>query len=272
MFTTPLVFPGFDPVLVQIGPIAIRWYALAYIVGLLGGWWYAKRLIANAGLWPAGGAPMVAEEFDDLIVWAALGVVLGGRLGEVLFYSPSYFFSHPAEILQVWKGGMSFHGGLLGAMLAVFLFARSKGQPWRSYFDVASAIAPIGLFLGRIANFINGELWGRETDMPWGMIFPHAGPLPRHPSQLYQAALEGIVLFALVQFVVRKGGFKRSGLVAGVFGIGYGIARSIGELFRAQEGYVTFLGGELTMGMMLSAPMILVGVGLVLTSRRREAA
>lgn len=272
MFTTPLVFPGFDPVLISIGPLVIRWYALAYIIGLLGGWWLAKRLIADSRLWPAGGAPMQPVDFDDLIVWAALGVVLGGRLGEVLFYSPGYFFSHPAEIFKLWKGGMSFHGGLLGAMLAVWLFARSKDQPWRSYFDVASAIAPIGLFLGRLANFINGELWGRETTVPWGMIFPYAGPLPRHPSQLYQATLEGLVLFALVQFVVRRGGFHRPGLVAGVFGIGYGIARSIGELFRAQDGYVTFLGGELTMGMMLSAPMIIAGLALVLTSHKRSGA
>ncbi|NJO54903.1 MAG: prolipoprotein diacylglyceryl transferase [Bacteroidales bacterium] len=194
-------FPAFDPVLVSVGPFAIRWYALAYIVGLLGGWWLSRRLVANARLW-GGTSPMQPSDLDDALLWIALGVILGGRLGFVLVYNFDYYSAHPLDALMVWRGGMSFHGGFLGAVLAMVLFARSRGISVWSLFDVVAAVVPIGLFLGRIANFINGELWGRVADVPWAVIFPTGGPEPRHPSQLYQAGLEGLLLFAVLMGAV----------------------------------------------------------------------
>ena len=197
MPTLALPFPNFDPILIQLGPFAIRWYALAYIVGILLGWLYARAIIRNEQLW-GGPAPMTVADFDDFIVWVTLGIILGGRLGYVLFYNPAYFAAHPLEALQLWKGGMSFHGGFTGCIAAVVLFARKRGIPVLSLGDITCAVGPIGLFLGRLANFINGELWGRPTDVPWAMVFPTGGPLPRHPSQLYEAALEGLVLLVVL--------------------------------------------------------------------------
>ena len=181
-------FPAFDPVLISFGPIAIRWYALAYIVGILLGWLYARAHHPVARQLWGGPAPMTVGDFDDFVLWVTLGIILGGRLGYVLFYNPGYFAAHPLEILQLWKGGMSFHGGFLGCVLAVVLFARHRGLSILSLGDITCAAGTIGIFLGRIANFINGELWGRPTDVPWAMVFPTGGPLPRHPSQLYEAA------------------------------------------------------------------------------------
>ena len=266
LFALPL--PAINPILVEIGPFAIRWYALAYIVGLIAGWLYGKSLIANARLWTK--QPGDPALFDDLLVWVTFGVIIGGRLGQVLIYDPTYYFANPAEILQVWHGGMAFHGGLLGAALAIILFARRHGVPVLSYLDIASAVAPIGLFLGRLANFVNGELWGRQTDVPWAFLFPHSMDasgeiVPRHPSQLYEAALEGLLLFVVLLVLTRMGGLKRPGLVAGVFGIGYGLARSTAELFREPDGYVL---GPVTTGMALSLPLIVIGLGLVWNALR----
>ena len=262
-----LVFPNIDPVLIQIGPFAIRWYALAYIAGIVLGWWWCKRLLAKP---PHVTTP---EAFDDFVLWATLGIVLGGRIGYVLFYRPDFYVEHPLEALKVWQGGMSFHGGMLGTALAIILFAYRHKLKLLALSDVIACGVPFGLFFGRIANFINGELWGRETDVPWGMIFPTGGPHPRHPSQLYQASLEGVVLFLVVFLIERAGGRRRPGTVTGVFLIGYGVARSIGELFRQPDAFLGFLIGGLTMGQLLSAPMIVAGIYLVVRAwRRREPA
>jgi phosphatidylglycerol---prolipoprotein diacylglyceryl transferase len=258
-------YPEIDPVLLHIGPFDLRWYALGYIVGMLIGWRYARALVANAGLWLK--PPGVPDLLEDLLIWVAVGVVVGGRLGQVLLYEPGRYFADPLEILMVWHGGMAFHGGLLGATLAIMLFARRKGISMLSYLDLVASVAPIGLFLVRLANFINGELWGRPTEMPWAMVFPRAGPAPRHPSQLYEAALEGLVLFAIVTLLVRFGGFKRPGLVTGVFGIGYAVARTISEMFREPDGIVW---GPITLGMAYSAPMVAIGLGLVLNALLRR--
>ena len=257
LFAIP--FPAFDPVLVAIGPFAIRWYALAYIGGLLLGWWLAKRLVATPKLWGGSAAPIQPIDLDDVLVWVALGVIFGGRIGFVSLYNFEYYSAHPLEALMVWHGGMSFHGGFAGAVLAMILFAFNRGIPVLSLLDVADAVVPIGLFLGRIANFVNGELWGRVTDVPWAMIFPHAGPLPRHPSQLYQSGLEGVALFVLGLIAIRCGALRRPGLVGALFVAGYGIARSIGELFRQPDAQIGFFAHDLTMGMLLSFPMIALG-------------
>ncbi|WP_439497712.1 prolipoprotein diacylglyceryl transferase [Bosea sp. (in: a-proteobacteria)] len=269
-------FPVIDPVALQLGPLSVKWYGLAYVAGLIGGWWYARRLVSSPGLWGTSKHP-AADELDDMLLWVALGVVLGGRLGFVLFYDLERYLARPQDIVAIWQGGMSFHGGLLGAATALFLFARKRGYPALSVFDLAAAVVPIGLFLGRIANFINAELWGRPApDLPFAMVFPNAGPLPRHPSQLYEALGEGILLFILLAFVVRAGGFKRPGFVAGVFGMGYAVARIVCEFFREPDPQLGFLfgasvdalSGGITMGMLLSLPLFLAGLFLVLRARR----
>jgi phosphatidylglycerol---prolipoprotein diacylglyceryl transferase len=264
-------FPAFDPVLISIGPVAIRWYALAYIFGILLGWLYARAIIRSETLW-GGPAPLAVTDFDDFVLWVTLGTILGGRLGYVLFYNPAYFAAHPAEIVQLWKGGMSFHGGFLGCVLAVMLFARARSIPMLSLGDITCAVGPIGLFLGRLANFVNAELWGRPTDVPWAVVFPGGGPLPRHPSQLYEAALEGLVLFAVLAFLIRGGALRRPGLVIGAFALGYGLARSFAELFREPDPQLGFLWGGLTMGMLLSLPMILAGAGFIAFALSRKPA
>src|SRR6266852_1152439 len=256
LFVIP--FPAFDPVLLRLGPLAIRWYALAYIVGILAGWLYARRLIRCEKYW-GGPAPMTMVDFDDFVLWVTLGIILGGRLGYVLFYNASYFAAYPAEIVQLWKGGMSFHGGFLGCVLAVVLFARHRGLSFLPLGDITCAAGTIGIFLGRIANFINGELWGRPTDVPWGMVFPTGGPLPRHPSQLYEAVLEGLLLFIVLTALIRAGALKRPGFILGAFSFGYAVARSIGEHFREPDAQLGLLWGGLTMGTLLSLPMMLAG-------------
>ncbi|KAA5602243.1 prolipoprotein diacylglyceryl transferase [Blastochloris sulfoviridis] len=265
LFAPPLLaipFPAFDPVLVSVGPFAIRWYALAYIVGLLGGWWLTRRLVSSPSLW-GGTPPMQPADLDDALLWIALGVILGGRLGFVLVYNLDYYAAHPLDALMVWRGGMSFHGGFLGAVVAMVLFARSRGISALSLFDLVAAVVPIGLFLGRIANFINGELWGRVADVPWAVIFPNGGPEPRHPSQLYQAGLEGLLLFAIGMIAVRMGALRRPGLVAALFATGYGIVRIVGEVFRQPDPQLGFFAFGLTMGMILSVPMILAGLWFI---------
>jgi phosphatidylglycerol:prolipoprotein diacylglycerol transferase len=263
-----LPFPNFDPVLVQLGPFAIRWYALAYIAGILLGWLYARAIIRAERLW-GGPAPMTATDFDDFIVWVTLGIILGGRIGYVLFYNPEYFAAHPLESFELWKGGMSFHGGFTGCVLAVVLFARSRGIPILSLGDVTCAVGPIGLFLGRLANFVNGELWGRPTDVAWAMAFPSGGPLPRHPSQLYEAALEGLGLLLLLAICVRAGALKRPGLIIGTFAVSYAVARSFCELFREPDAQLGFLWGGLTMGMLLSVPLFLFGAAMIAIALKR---
>ncbi|MCZ8259816.1 MAG: prolipoprotein diacylglyceryl transferase [Beijerinckiaceae bacterium] len=258
-----MLLPDIDPVAFSIGPIAVRWYALAYIFGLVAGWLYARHLAATARLWGAFRGP-TPEELDDLLVFAALGVVIGGRLGFVLFYKPGYYLANPLEILQTWKGGMSFHGGLFGAAAAVALFARRRGLDPYAMADLAAVVAPVGLLLGRIANFIKGELWGRPADVPWAIVFPDAGPEPRHPSQLYEAGLEGLLLLIILAVLVRRTGFRAPGLLAGIFGSGYAAARFLVEFFREPDRHLGFIaGGWLTMGMALSIPMFLAGLWLI---------
>jgi len=267
----PLIpFPAINPVLLSIGPLAVRWYALAYIVGIIAGWFYARAIIASERYW-GGAAPLTVIDFDDFVIWITLGIILGGRIGYVLFYNLPHFAEHPLQIFELWNGGMSFHGGVLGCFVAIYAFARRRRIPLLSLGDVTTAVAPIGLFLGRLANFINGELWGRPTDVPWAMIFPNGGPLPRHPSQLYEATLEGIVLFVVLALMVRAGALKRPGLVSGSFLLGYGIARVICEQFREPDVQLGFLWGGLTMGMILCIPLMLAGIGLLTYTLTREA-
>jgi phosphatidylglycerol:prolipoprotein diacylglycerol transferase len=263
MLVLPVIpFPHIDPILVHIGPLAVRWYALAYIVGIIAGWFYARAIVGSPRLW-GGPAPFTVVDFDDFIIWVTLGIILGGRIGYVLFYNFPHFAAHPAEIIALWKGGMSFHGGFIGCVLAVVLFAWRRDIPFLSLGDVTTAVAPIGLFLGRLANFINGELWGRPTDVPWAMIFPNGGPLARHPSQLYEAGLEGLVLLLVLGVLVRFGALRRPGLVTGAFALGYGDARIFCELFREPDAQLGFLWGGLTMGMLLCIPLILAGFAVI---------
>lgn len=265
-----IAFPQFDPVAFALGPFAVRWYALAYIGGIVLGWLYARSLLRKPALW-GGASPMTTLQLDDFIVWVTLGIILGGRIGYVLFYNPAYFAAHPLEIFQLWNGGMSFHGGFLGCVAAVLLFGWRHGINVFSLGDLTCAVGPIGLLLGRIANFINGELWGRVTDVSWGVIFPHGGPLPRHPSQLYEAALEGVVLFAVLAIAIRLGALRRPGAVIGLFAIVYPLARIVSEMFREPDPQLGFLWGGLTMGMLLSVPMLLAGIGFVVMAWRKPA-
>jgi phosphatidylglycerol---prolipoprotein diacylglyceryl transferase len=258
-----LLFPQIDPVIVQIGPFGIRWYAMAYIAGLVIGWRLMRRLVTQP--------PEVATalQVDDFLTWATLGVVLGGRLGYVFFYQPSAFLTDPIRILQVWTGGMSFHGGMLGVSLATIWFCRRNSIPLLGFADRLAVVAPIGLCFGRLANFVNGELWGRPAPdwLPWAMIFPTGGPVARHPSQLYQALLEGAVLFAVLFWLSRREWARaRAGLLTGVFLLGYGLARITGEFFREPDSFLGFLPGGITMGQLLSIPMVLIGIWLI---RRR---
>jgi phosphatidylglycerol:prolipoprotein diacylglycerol transferase len=262
MSTLVLPFPAINPILFQWGPLAIRWYALAYIAGLIAGWALIRRVVADDRLW-RGAARPTPDSIDDLLVYCAIGVIVGGRLGNVLFYDPSYYFSHPLEILKVWEGGMAFHGGLIGAALGGALFARRYKTPLLSVFDLASLAAPIGIFLGRLANFIKPELWGRPTDVPWAIIFPGSDGLPRHPSQIYEALLEGLAIFVILSLAARAGALRRPGLIAGAFGALYGVARIFSEFFRDPDPRLEDLGHGLTMGMALSAPLIVAGLGLI---------
>lgn len=253
-----ITFPAIDPIAIAIGPIAIRWYSLAYVVGILLSWRYMIRLTRRSP------AEIEAVHIDDLIVWATLGIILGGRVGYTMFYKPGYFLDNPLEIFAMWRGGMSFHGGLLGVLIAVFLFARRRKIGFVALGDIVVCAVPIGLFLGRIANFVNGELFGRASDVPWAMLFPYGGPLPRHPSQLYEAGLEGLVLFAVLAWLAfGTRALERPGLLGGVFFAGYGIARIIVETFREPDAHLGFLAAGATMGQLLSAPLVLGGAWLI---------
>ncbi len=268
----PEIF-SFGPFVVDhwsIGPFAVRWYALAYIAGLIIGWRYCLALAQRP--------PQVArpQDVDDFLVWATLGVVLGGRTGYVLFYNLPYYLQHPVEIFFLWRGGMSFHGGALGVCVAILLFCRLRRIRLLAFADIIVAAVPIGLFFGRIANFINGELWGRPTDVPWAMIFPNDPThLPRHPSQLYESFLEGIVLFLVLWVMQRRGARQRPGLICGVFLTGYGLARIIVEFFRQPDAQLGYLLGNaslgLTMGQLLSLPLVIIGLWLALRAKPAAA-
>jgi len=266
-----LPFPNIDPVIVTIGPLAIHWYGLGYIVGILFAWWYAKRLVTNPKLWPDGVRPMKPEDLDDFVVWAAIGVVVGGRVAYVLFYDLPRYLANPLDVFAVWQGGMSFHGGLLGTILAMVLFSRARKIHAWSLLDVVAAGVPVGLGLVRLANFINSELWGRISDVPWAMVFPNGGPFPRHPSQIYEALLEGLVLFLVLRFFTHSRlKLKTPRFIGGAFVCGYGLSRIFVEFFREPDQQIGYLLGTgwLTMGMVLSLPMVLFGVWCMATARR----
>jgi phosphatidylglycerol:prolipoprotein diacylglycerol transferase len=259
-----LLFPQFDPVLVRLGPFAIRWYALAYIAGLLLGWRLLRRLVRKP---PAVATPVQA---DDFLTWATLGVVVGGRLGYVLFYQPALYLAHPLSIFAVWQGGMSFHGGALGVAVAIVWFCWRERISILGFADRIAVCAPIGLGLGRIANFINGELWGRPAPvwLPWAMVFPNGGPIPRHPSQLYEALLEGLVLLIVMYALFRREHLRaRIGFLTGAFLVGYAVARIIAEFFRQPDSFLGYLLDGATMGQLLSLPLLLAGVWLMARSK-----
>jgi len=258
-----LQYPSLNPIALKIGPVSIRWYGLAYITGLLLGWRYTVWLAGQKRFNPPGSRP-APKDLDDFLFWAMAGVLLGGRLGIVLFYKPSDYLADPISIFKIWEGGMSFHGGLLGVITALILFARSNRIPFFRLSDLIACATPIGLFFGRLANFVNGELWGRVTDSPLGMVFPGAGPDPRHPSQLYEATAEGLILFVLLAVLAQRPAIRlRPGLLSGIFIIGYAIARSTCELFREPDSYLGFIIGRISMGQVLSFPMLIGGIGIV---------
>jgi phosphatidylglycerol:prolipoprotein diacylglycerol transferase len=272
---TPAVlpFPPVDPVLFEIGPFALRWYALAYIAGLVFASWYMKRLVSNPQLWGKVKPSMSVPQVDDFFLWSVLGVVLGGRLGYVLFYKPLHYLANPHEILMMWDGGMSFHGGFLGVVVACFFYGRRIGTSLDRMLDLGAASVPVGLGLGRLANFINSELWGRPTDVPWAFVFPQdALQLPRHPSPLYEAVLDGLLLFIAVRIAThRHGALQHAGRASGIFALGYGLSRIMVEFFREPDPFLGQVAGVLTMGMILSLPLCLVGVWLLLRSRHDPA-
>jgi phosphatidylglycerol:prolipoprotein diacylglycerol transferase len=258
---------GFDPVALSIGPLDLRWYSLAYIVGILAAWWLLRRMVRRPG------SPMTEIHVDDLVTWCTVGVILGGRIGYVLFYDSAKFLADPLAILRLWEGGMSFHGGFLGVLLAVFLYARSKGLSALRILDYLAVVTPIGLGLGRLANFVNGELWGRPTNGRWGIIFEGGGPLPRHPSTLYQAFLEGAVLLTVLSILFWTTNARlKPGLLGGSFVAGYGTVRFLAEFAREPDSQLGLLALGLSMGQWLSLPMIAIGLWLVATAGRRTPA
>ncbi len=257
---------GFDPIALAIGPLALRWYSLAYIVGILAAWWLLLRMVKRPG------APMTGRHVDDLISWATLGVIAGGRLGYVIFYDPAKFLADPLAIVKLWEGGMSFHGGLAGVIFAILLFARANVLSSLRILDYLAVVTPVGLGLGRLANFVNGELWGRPTDGTWGIIFADAGLEPRHPSTLYQAFLEGLVLFIVLNLLFWFSHARmKPGLLGGLFIALYGVFRFIVEFFREPDAQLGILSIGLTMGQTLSLPMVAAGLALMATASRREA-
>jgi len=260
-----LAFPPLDPVAVSIGPLVVRWYALAYLAGFVLGWRYCLWLAQRN---PKGPTP---RQYDDFLTWAVIGTVLGGRFGYIFFYQPDYYFAHPREMLEVWHGGMSFHGGMLGVLGAALIFTRRRHIGFFAFTDVLACVTPIGLGLGRLANFVNGELFGRVTDVPWGMVFPRdPDHLPRHPSQLYEAFLEGLVLLVIMHLLTRRVSWRaRPGFLSGWFLLLYGIFRFTAEFFREPDPQLGFLWGGATMGQLLCLPMVMFGVYLVMRSERR---
>jgi phosphatidylglycerol:prolipoprotein diacylglycerol transferase len=266
-----LSFPNIDPIVFSIGPFAVRWYGLAYVAGLVFAGWYMRRLVTTPRLWNGQTPTMTPAQIDEMFIWFTLGVVLGGRLGYVLFYKPIAYFSNPLDIVRVWDGGMSFHGGFLGVVVACLFYGRKIGQGLDRMLDLGAASTPVGLGLGRLANFINGELYGRPTDVPWAMIFP-ADPnqTPRHPSQLYEAALEGLVLFVLVRIATHRfQALVHPGRASGIYALSYALMRIVSEFFREPDAHIGYWAGWLTQGMILSLPLAAVGVWLLMRSRGR---
>ncbi len=256
---------NFDPVFFSIGPLDVRWYSLAYIVGIIWAWLLVKRMIK------ASDFPITSKKLDDFVGWVVLGIILGGRLGYVLFYQASYYLSHPIEILYLWQGGMSFHGGLIGVAISVLLFVKKEKINLWKFSDMICCVAPVGLFLGRIANFINGELYGAITDKSWGMIFPKGGFVARHPSQLYEAFFEGVVLFCILNFLWWKKKMP-AGIVTGLFFVLYGIFRFMVEFVRIPDEHLGYLTFNLTMGQWLCVPMIVFGLGVILWCKKEKKA
>jgi len=257
-----LPFPDINPVAVQIGPIAVKWYGISYVVGILLGWLYARTIVSTPRLWRNDTPVMTKLDIDDFVFWAAIGIVVGGRLGYVLFYDLPVYASNPISAFEIWNGGMSFHGGITGTVIAMILFSyRRKLSVW-SLFDVVAASCVFGLFLGRIANFINGELYGKVSDLPWAVVFPADEPFAHHPSQLYEAGLEGLITGLILAFLIFfRGGLKTPGLVSGVFVTLYALSRILVEFVRMPDHQLGYLyGGWLTMGMLLSTPMLLIGL------------
>ncbi len=271
---TALTFPNISPIALQLGPIAIHWYGVAYVVSILFSWWYCKRLIATPYLWANGKPPISAIDLDDFVTWAALGVVLGGRIGYILFYDFAKFAADPLSMFAVWNGGMSFHGGFLGTVLAMVFFARKRGINVWSMLDTIAASVPFGLGAVRLTNFINSELWGRTTDASWGMVFPNGGDLPRHPSQLYEAALEGLLLFFVLRVLTHQFlKLQSPKFIGGAFVVGYGLCRIFVEFFRTPDAQIGYLFGDwLTMGMALSTPMVIAGIWAMMTAKQTIAA
>ncbi len=268
-----LPFPDIGEIAFSLGPLDFRWYGLSYAAGLLLGWLYVRRLVANERLW-GGPAPITRDDVDDFLLWATLGVVLGGRLGYVLFYQPGFYFQNPLEIFNLQKGGMAFHGAAVAVTLVALIFAKRRGISFPALTDVVTAAVPIGLFFGRLANFVNGELWGRVTDVPWAMIFPKADDSPRHPSQLYEAALEGLVLFVVLRIATHYGRkLQRPGFVSGLFLLGYGLARGFVEHFYRQPDltHPISIHTPLTPGLAYSIPMVLFGIYLIYSFSRRKS-
>ncbi len=261
-----LIWPGFDPVAVRIGPLAIHWYGIMYLLGFLFAWWFVRRELVRLGLW---GEAVRPEDYESLFSALVLGVILGGRIGYVLFYNLPYYAAHPLEVFMVWKGGMSFHGGLVGAITAGWLVCKRRGLPFWKLADRFVIAAPVGLALGRLGNFINGELWGRPADVPWAMIFPHVDMIPRHPSQLYEMALEGVALF-LLMWMTRKKPWPDGARVA-LFLAGYAAARIVCEQFREPDPQLGFLWDHITMGMVLSFFMFLAAGGVFVWLARRKS-
>lgn len=265
-------FPDINPIAFEIGPLVVRWYGLAYLAGVALGVLYGMAILDRKSLWVDNAPPFKPAEWLDFGFWAVLAIIIGGRLGFVIFYDPLTYLASPLAIVQTWDGGMSFHGGLIGLVTALAIFAWRKKASFLSGIDLLGAVAPLGLLLGRIANFVNGELYGKETDLPWGIVFPTGGPLPRHPSMLYEAALEGLVLFLVIRLITHVyRGLRKPGLVAGIFGIGYALSRIMVEFVRLPDPQVGYVyGGWVTLGMVYSVPVLLVGLALVLYASRKK--
>lgn len=273
-----MIFPEIDPIAFSIGPFVVRWYALAYLAGFILGWKYILYLSGldkdkgEIKIKTIYGAPVTKADVDDFLAWCIMGVILGGRLGYVAFYQPQMILQDPLEILKVWHGGMSFHGGTLGVIAVIIIFSLRRHLPLLHFADLICCAVPIGLFFGRIANFINGELFGRVTTSPLGMVFPHGGNFPRHPSQIYEALLEGALLFVILFILVHRPFIRhKAGMLSGLFLTGYALARMVAELFREPDIHIGFIAGSLTMGQILSVPMMLAGLGLMVFSCKRKS-
>ncbi len=264
MATTTLAYHNIDPILFQWGFIVIRWYSLAYLSGLIFAWWQLSKMAEQPK------SPFNKQQIDDFIVWGMVGIIAGGRLGYVLFYNPSYYFSHMGDILRLWDGGLSFHGGLAGVVVTTILYAKAKKIPLFEFGDRIAVVSPIGLFFGRVANFINGELWGSPSNLPWAMTFPSGGDVARHPSQLYEALGEGLILYLLLSYLFKRTNISRyPGMLIGVFFLGYGLARYLVEFVRVPDAHLGLIGGFISMGQILSLPMLAVGLGFVLYATKK---